>query len=94
MNRRALCASEATRATGPTSHDHVEEAVHVQWRLPARAEARHPQAADPALSWHDHTARDRRDHAEASVADIDPQNDDQFSDVEMTQEFEVIRDEV
>jgi len=27
------------------------------------------------------------------VADIDPQNDDQFSDVEMTQEFEVIRDE-
>ncbi len=34
-----------------------------------------------------------RDHAEASVADIDPQNDDQFSDVEMTQEFDVIRDE-
>jgi len=27
------------------------------------------------------------------VADIDPQNDDQFSDVEMTQEFDVIRDE-
>jgi len=27
------------------------------------------------------------------VADIDPQNDDQFSDVEMTQEFDVIRDD-
>ncbi|WP_157527925.1 hypothetical protein [Nocardia sp. NRRL S-836] len=67
--------------------------MHVQWRLPARAEARHPQAADTALSWHDHTARVRRDHAEASVADIDPHNDDQFSDVEMTQEFDVIRDE-
>jgi len=68
--------------------------VHVQWRLPARAEARHPQAADAALSWHDHIRTGSgRDHAEASVADIDPQNDDQFSDVEMTQEFEVIRDE-
>jgi hypothetical protein len=28
------------------------------------------------------------------VADIDPQNDDQQSDVEMTQEFEVIRDDM
>jgi hypothetical protein len=89
-----LCIPEATRATGTTSHDHVEEAVHVQWRLPARAEARHPQAADSPLSWHDHLAHGYgRDHAEASVADIDPQNDDQFSDVEMTQEFEVIRDD-
>ena len=35
----------------------------------------------------------RRDHAEASVADIDPQNDDQLSDAEMTQEFDVIRDD-
>ena len=34
-----------------------------------------------------------RDHAEAAVADIDPQNDDQTSDVEMTQEFDVIRDD-
>ncbi|WP_434452045.1 hypothetical protein [Lentzea sp. E54] len=67
--------------------------MHVQWTVPPRAEARHPQAADPALSWHDHTPRYGRDHAEASVADIDPQNDDQFSDVEMTQEFEVIRDD-
>lgn len=68
--------------------------MHVQWRLPARAEARDPQAADPALSWHDHSPRYGRDHAEAAVADIDPQNDDQFSDVEMTQEFDVIRDEL
>jgi hypothetical protein len=67
--------------------------VHVQWILPPRTEARDPQAADAALSWHDHTPRYGRDHAEASVADIDPQNDDQFSDAEMTQEFEVIRDE-
>ena len=67
--------------------------MHVQWVLSARAEARDPQAADSPLSWHDHTARYGRDHAEASVADIDPQNDDQFSDVEMTQEFDVIRDE-
>ncbi len=28
------------------------------------------------------------------MADIDPQNDDQFSDVEMTQEFDVIRDDI
>jgi hypothetical protein len=35
----------------------------------------------------------RRDHAEASVADIDPQHDDQMSDAEMTQEFDVIRDD-
>jgi len=28
------------------------------------------------------------------VADIDPQNDDQLNDVEMTQEFEVIRDDM
>ncbi|WP_257785459.1 hypothetical protein [Lentzea guizhouensis] len=35
-----------------------------------------------------------RDHAEAVVADIDPQNDDQqLNDVEMTQEFDVIRDD-
>jgi hypothetical protein len=67
--------------------------VHVRRAVPPRAEARHPQAADPALSWHDHTPRYGRDHAEASVADIDPQNDDQIADVEMTQEFEVIRDD-
>ncbi|GLY48322.1 hypothetical protein Lesp01_19780 [Lentzea sp. NBRC 102530] len=68
--------------------------MHVRRAVPSRAEARHPQAAHPALSWHDHTSRYGRDHAEASVADIDPQNDDQFSDVEMTQEFEVIRDDM
>jgi hypothetical protein len=67
--------------------------VHLQWNVPPRAEARHPEAADSPLSWHDHPARYGRDHAEASVADIDPQNDDQFSDVEMTQGFDVIRDE-
>lgn len=66
--------------------------MHVQWTVPPRAEARHPQAADPALSWHDHNPRPGVIMRRHSVADIDPQNDDQFNDAEMTQEFEVIRD--